>query len=139
LSRAGESSIISPRFSYTLQLQIRVFTAVMPEKDQKTKKSTQRGFPYQKPGPTVLEFTPQARKIWHTIPVEGRTKILNTVWCVNCSRFTTMVSYSGKSDSQLPPSEDYLYSDPEPHRGLCLIIALVAELESNEKQVLIKR
>ena len=68
----------------------------MPEKDQKTKKSNQSSFLYQKPGPTVFEFTPQARKIWDTIPVAGRTKILNTVWCVNCSRFTTMVSYSGK-------------------------------------------
>ena len=45
-----------------------------------------------------VEFSlkPQARKIWNAIPSEIRMKILNNVWCANCSDITSIGSISGK-------------------------------------------
>lgn len=41
-------------------------------------------------------FTPQALKRWESIPGEARQRLLRNVWCVHCSRETTITHFTGR-------------------------------------------
>ncbi|MCJ7721809.1 hypothetical protein MUO98_05330 [Candidatus Bathyarchaeota archaeon] len=63
-----------------------------------TVKERQKAYGKSKKAATSVEFslTLQAQKIWNAIPGEIRMKILNNVWCVNCSDITSIGSVNGK-------------------------------------------
>lgn len=44
-------------------------------------------------------LTPQAKKRWQEIPADIRLKILNNVWCAQCSEVTGIGKVSGKVES----------------------------------------
>ena len=46
------------------------------------------------------EFTPQARKRWESVPNRVREKILESVWCVNCSMGTPMELRAGRMEDE---------------------------------------
>lgn len=41
-------------------------------------------------------FTPQALKFWDAIPGETRQRLLRNVWCVHCSKETTITQFTGR-------------------------------------------
>jgi len=41
------------------------------------------------------QFTDKAKHLWDKMPMAEKTMILNNVWCVGCSKVTTIVDYSG--------------------------------------------
>ena len=43
----------------------------------------------------VEKFTPEAKKIWDSIPFDAREKILSTVWCSQCPGAVKIRDYSG--------------------------------------------
>lgn len=45
------------------------------------------------------KFTPKAKVIWEGIPLHIQEKILNNVWCSNCSKGTTIKKFVGKVES----------------------------------------
>lgn len=91
---------------YDQQFQI-VFEAIkqLLEADAKPRKKIgftvkEKRKTYGKPLPQdlLIEFslTPQAQKIWDSIPGDFQVKILNNVWCSSCSDTTGIGSVSGK-------------------------------------------
>ena len=40
------------------------------------------------------KFSNRAREIWDKVP--DKIKILNSVWCINCQKRTTIKNYLGK-------------------------------------------
>lgn len=52
-------------------------------------------------------FSPKAKELWEAIPMIHRTRLLNNVWCGNCTKMTTIVHYSGqlKGDALLLEGE----------------------------------
>jgi len=101
-----KKKIESMEKKYDEQFQI-VFEAIkqlLSEEDKPKKKigftvkERQKAYGKSKKAATSVEFslTPQARKIWNAIPGEIRMKILNNVWCVNCSDITGIGDVSGK-------------------------------------------
>lgn len=40
-------------------------------------------------------FTGKAKAMWDAIPPQAQARILNAVWCVHCSKATTIVDFSG--------------------------------------------
>jgi hypothetical protein len=44
-------------------------------------------------------FSPQAKKIWESIPDSIRLKLLNNVWCTQCGEMTGIGNVSGKVES----------------------------------------
>lgn len=46
-------------------------------------------------------FTPEAKRIWESISADIREQILDTVWCGQCRKISSMVSFSGKIESGL--------------------------------------
>jgi hypothetical protein len=63
-----------------------------------TVKEKQKAYGKSMPKKALNEFslTPQAQKIWDTIPGDFQMKILNNVWCRTCSDVTGIGSVSGK-------------------------------------------
>ncbi len=101
-----KKKIESMEKKYDKQFQI-VFEAIkqlLSEEDKPKKKigftvkERQKAYGKSKKAATSVEFslTPKALKIWNAIPCEIRMKILNNVWCVNCSDITSIGSVSGK-------------------------------------------
>lgn len=101
-----KKKIESMEEKYDEQFQI-IFEAIkqlLSEEDKPKKKigftvkERQKAYGKSKKAATSVEFslTPQAREIWNAIPGEIRMKILNNVWCVNCSDITGIGSVSGK-------------------------------------------
>jgi len=41
-------------------------------------------------------LTPKAKILWEAIPGDIRLRILNNVWCANCSQVTGIGNISGK-------------------------------------------
>lgn len=90
---------------YDQQFQI-VFEAIkqLLEADAKprkkigfTVKEKQKAYGKSLPTKALDEFslTPQAQKIWDSIPGDFQVKILNNVWCSSCSDTTGIGSVSG--------------------------------------------
>ena len=44
------------------------------------------------------QFTPQARVMWDTISPQMQEKILNNVWCVHCSKGTSITDFEGQEE-----------------------------------------
>jgi hypothetical protein len=42
------------------------------------------------------KFTAEAARRWEGLGEQLQTKLLSNVWCVACSKTTTIVSFSGK-------------------------------------------
>ncbi|MCD4687525.1 MAG: hypothetical protein K8S97_16470 [Anaerolineae bacterium] len=42
------------------------------------------------------EFTSPAKKKWDAIPAWAQQHLLSTVWCVHCSRMTTITNFKGQ-------------------------------------------
>ena len=63
-----------------------------------TVKEKQKAYGKSKPTKALDEFslTPQAFRIWINIPGDIQIKILNNVWCRNCSDITGIGNVSGK-------------------------------------------
>ena len=91
---------------YDQQFQI-VFEAIkqLLEADAKprkkigfTVKEKQKAYGKSLPTKALDEFflTPQAQKIWDSIPGDFQMKLLNNVWCRTCSDTTGIGSVSGK-------------------------------------------
>jgi hypothetical protein len=91
---------------YDEQFKI-VFEAIRqlmaPPKTKKKKigftvKEKQKAYGKSLPKAAHVEFslTPQAQEIWDAIPGDFQMKILNNVWCRNCSDTTGIGSVSGK-------------------------------------------
>jgi len=45
------------------------------------------------------QFTPSAKKIWMTIPLNIRNQLLANVYCGECGGRTTIINYSGSVKS----------------------------------------
>jgi hypothetical protein len=43
-------------------------------------------------------FSLDAKRIWEAMPPLHKTKILNNVWCGDCSKMTTIVRSTGRMD-----------------------------------------
>jgi hypothetical protein len=41
------------------------------------------------------KFTGQAKAFWDAIPPQAQEKLLNNVWCVHCSKVTTITDFEG--------------------------------------------
>jgi hypothetical protein len=46
--------------------------------------------------PMSGEFTGKAKAMWDAIPPQFQEKILTNVWCVHCSKATTITNFSGR-------------------------------------------
>lgn len=42
------------------------------------------------------EFTKQGEAFWNGIPEDIRHKLIDNVWCVNCSGVTTITDFKGQ-------------------------------------------
>ena len=42
------------------------------------------------------KFTDQAKTMWDAIPPQAQERILNNVWCVRCSKGTTITDFEGR-------------------------------------------
>jgi hypothetical protein len=54
-----------------------------------------------KAGQVEFSLTPQAKKIWDSIPGDFQMKILNNVWCRTCSDTTGIGSAIGKVETEM--------------------------------------
>ena len=43
-------------------------------------------------------WTPEARRLWLTIPADKQRLILQNVYCSHCSAMVTMVEFSGREE-----------------------------------------
>jgi len=61
-------------------------------------KEKQKGYAKSKKPKAVDDFslTPQARKVWETVPGNIHLKLLNNVWCGGCRETTGIGNVSGK-------------------------------------------
>jgi hypothetical protein len=51
---------------------------------------------YADEGPEMSDkFTGKAKAIWDAIPPQAQERILNNVWCVHCSKGTTITDFKG--------------------------------------------
>jgi hypothetical protein len=42
------------------------------------------------------EFTGKAKAMWDAIPPQAQERILTSVWCVHCSKATTITNFGGR-------------------------------------------
>jgi hypothetical protein len=41
------------------------------------------------------EFTDKAKALWDAIPPQAQERLLTNVWCVHCSKGTTITDFTG--------------------------------------------
>ena len=46
------------------------------------------------------KFTPQARKRWEQVPEWAQVRILETVWCKNCLKGTSIELHAGRMEDK---------------------------------------
>ena len=60
-----------------------------------------KGTKKKKKPPLDGSFTPKAKKIWEAIAGNIQIKILNNVWCVHCSKVSSIGNLTGKIESRM--------------------------------------
>jgi ATP diphosphatase len=50
--------------------------------------------------PLSASWTPEARRLWRTIPMDKQELILQNVYCSQCSSMVTMVKFSGREEQR---------------------------------------
>jgi len=41
-------------------------------------------------------FPAKAKAVWNSIPSEAQRKLLSSVWCIDCSKMTTITNFTGR-------------------------------------------